>query len=167
MMQLSCVIGLEMDEYVNLVEKKIRKKGNMISTWRSAVRQQKVGDEMAELLVQGNMRIKGFLLSRAFGWTVPVWETLAVVFCNRGKDKASIEHLKKLIADTRKYMIDNEIKWSWLVYVTNSGFSDEVATYARTLMKKEIGIMLVDLPSKAFVHNMAPQNKFGIKVFKP
>jgi hypothetical protein len=34
-------------------------------------------------------------------------------------------------------------------------------------MKKEIGIMLVDLPTKTFVYNMAPQNKFGIKVFKP
>jgi len=158
---------LEIDEYLNVIEKKIRKKGAMISSWRPVMRGQDVAGSKAELLSQGNMRVKGFLLSRAFGWTTPDWETLAVVFSNRGNDSTSIDMLKKLIANTEKYMSENEIKWSWLVYVTNSGFDKEVATFAKTLMKKEIGIMLVDLPSKSFVYNMAPQNKFGIKVFKP
>jgi hypothetical protein len=156
-----------MDEYVSMVEKKIRKKGKMISTWRSSVRQQKVGNETAELLVQGNMRVKGFLISRAFGWTTPDWETLAVVFCNRSNEDTSIERLKNLVTSTERYMSENEIKWTWLVYVTNSGFDQDTATFAKTLAKREVGIMLVDLPTKSFVYNMAPQNKYGIKVFKP
>ncbi len=158
---------MEIDEYVNMVEKKIRKRGNTISTWYSTMRQEKIGREKAELLVRGNMRVKGFLLSRAWGWTTPDWETLAVVFCNKGEEKPSVEQVKSLITSTESYMSKNNIKWSWLVWVTNAGFDDEVRTFARTLMKKEIGIMLVDLPTKAFVYNMAPQNKFGIKVFKP
>lgn len=158
---------MEMDDYLKMVEKKIRSKGNTISTWRAVMRGQDVGGSKAELLSQGNMRVKGVLLSRAFGWTTPDWETLAVVFCNKGTEDTSIETLKKLIANTEKYMSENEIRWTWLVYVTNSGFDEEVATFAKTLMKKEIGIMLVDLPTKSFVYNMAPQNKFGIRVFKP
>jgi hypothetical protein len=160
-------MDLEIDEYVNMVEKKIRKRGNMISTWRSTVRQEKVGDEVADLLIQGNMRIKGFLMSRAFGWTTPDWETLAVVFSHKRREKASAVQLKKLVKNTESYMSQNDIKWSWLVYVTNGGFDDEATIFAKSLAKKEVGIMLVDLPTGTFVYNMAPQNRYGIKIFRP
>jgi hypothetical protein len=158
---------LNIDEYLDNVEKKIPKRGHVISTWYSSKRRQNVGDVTADLLARGNMAVKGKLLSRMWAWTAPAWETLAVVFCNRGKGNASVDELKKLVANTEKYMSENNIKWSWLTFVSETGFDSETVDFARASLKKEVGIMLVDLPSKAFIYNKAPQNKYGSKVFKP
>jgi hypothetical protein len=156
-----------MDEYLDNVEKKIPKKGHVISSWYSSKRRQNVGDATADLLVRGNMAVKGKLLSRMWSWAAPAWETLAVVFCNRGEGNASVEQLKRLLTNTEKYMSENNIKWSWLAYVSETGFDSETASFTRASLKKEIGIMLVDLPSKTFVYNRAPQNRYGVRVFKP
>jgi hypothetical protein len=156
-----------MDEYLDYVEKKISKRGHIISSWYSFKRRENIGDATADLLVRGNMAVKGKLLSRMWAWAAPAWETLAVVFCNRGKVNTSVEQLKKLLTNTDRYMSENNIKWSWLTYVSETGFDTETTSFARASLKKEIGIMLVDLPSKTFVYNRAPQNRYGVKVFKP
>jgi hypothetical protein len=156
-----------MEEYLDMVEKKISKRGSVISSWYSFKREQDIGGATADLLARGNMGVKGKLLSRMWAWAAPKWETLAVVFCNRSKENASAEQLKKLLENTEKYMSENDIKWSWLTYVSETGFDSETESFVRARFKKETGIMLVDLPSKTFVYNSAPQNRYGTKVFKP
>jgi len=158
---------LKIDEYVAIVEKKITKKGSIISTWYSFSKNAKVGDVKADLLVRGNMYVKGFVISRMFSWMGPRWETLAVVFSHRGQEKASTPQLTKLITTTERYMSANDIKWSWLVYVSETGFEDKVVEFVKARLKREIGIWLVDLPSRDFICNDVLVNKYGKRVFKP
>jgi hypothetical protein len=165
--QKSCVELLKIDEYLPLVEKKIFKKGKVISTWYTSARKQRVGVVTADLLVRGNMAVKGFLLSRAWSWTTPRWETLAVVFAHRKPEKASRDQLEKLVAETEKYMLKNYIKWSWLVYVSESGFEDETVDFTTSRLKREIGILLVDLSSNNLTYNKVLVSKYGLRVFKP
>jgi hypothetical protein len=165
--RIGCVKSLKISEYINMVERKIFRKGAMISSWRPSSRRVNVAGVKADLLVRGNMAVKGFLFSRMWSWTVPRWETLAVVFSHRENEKAPPSQLAKLITSTEKYMSENDIKWSWLVYVSESGFQDETVELVKSRLKKEIGIMLVDLASRDFAYNRVLVNKYGIRVFKP
>nr|MDO8098837.1 hypothetical protein [Candidatus Njordarchaeota archaeon] len=158
---------MKIDEYMAMAEKRIFKKGSLISSWYASSKKEKIGEIRADLLVRGNMAVKGFLLSRAWSWTTPRWETLAVVFSNREGEKASPDQLKKLITETEKYMSKNYIKWSWLVYVSEVGFKDETVNFVKSRLKKEIGIMLVDLSSNSLACNHVLVNKYGTRVFKP
>jgi len=158
---------LKIDEYVAMVEKKVIKKGSAISSWYSSSKGTKVGDVKADLLVRGNMGVKGFVFSRMWSWMAPRWETLAVVFSHRGQEKASRQQLTKLVASTERYMSVNNIKWSWLVYVSETGFEDEAIEFVKARLKREIGIWLVDLPPRYFICNNVLVNKYGKRVFKP
>jgi hypothetical protein len=150
-----------------MVEKKIFKKGMVISSWYTSSRKQRVGSVTADLLVRGNMAVKGFLLSRAWSWTTPRWETLAAVFAYREQEKAPRDRLERLVAETEKYMSKNYIKWSWLVYVSETGFQDDTVNFATSRLKREIGILLVDLSSNNLTYNKVLVSKYGIRVFKP
>jgi hypothetical protein len=138
-----------------------------ISTWYSSSRNVDVGGVKADLLVRGNMGVKGFILSRMWSWTAPKWETLAVVSSHRGNGKAPSDKLRKLVASVERYMSDNHITWSWLVYVSQTGFDDETIRFTEGRLKKDVGIMLIDPNSKQFYFNKVLVNRQGKRVFKP
>jgi hypothetical protein len=158
---------MDIEEYIDFAEKRIHRKGMSISSWYSSSRGNDIGGVKTDLLVRGNMRVKGFVFSRMWSWTAPKWETLAVVFSYRGTGKASAEKLKKLVVGAEKYMSENDITWSWLVYVSKTGFDVETIAFAEGHLKKETGIMLVDLSSKQFYSNKVLVSKHGARVFKP
>jgi hypothetical protein len=163
---LFLVESMRIDEYLDKVEKRIYSKGKLLSTWYSSSRQARLGEAKADLLVRGNMAVKGFLLSRIGRVAVPAWETLAVVFSPRGEDNPSVQQLEKMVASTEQYMSKNSIKWSWLAYVSEKGFDTVTIDFVRNRLKKEIGIMLIDLSSKSFVCNNVKVNQYGKRVFK-
>ena len=155
------------DEYIDFAQKRIFKKGMTISSWYTSSRGQKLGDVKTDLLARGNMAVKGLLLSRMWSWTSPKWETLAVVFSHGGTEKAPLDQLKKIVSAAESYMTDNDIKWSWIVYASESGFDDSVVDFVRNRLKREMGIMLVDLSSEKLVCNNVLVSKHGARVFKP
>ncbi|WXG44198.1 MAG: hypothetical protein WED04_09215 [Promethearchaeati archaeon SRVP18_Atabeyarchaeia-1] len=158
---------MNIDEYINFAEKRIFSKGKAISSWYSSSRDQKVGDVKVDLLARGNMAVKGVLLSRMWSWTAPRWETLALVLSHRGGGRAPVEQLRNLVAAAESYMADNEIKWSWIVYVSESGFEEGVVSLLKAQAKRETGIMLLDLPSKRLLCNNSLVSRHGARVFRP
>jgi hypothetical protein len=158
---------LNIEEYIDFAEKRIFKKGMTISSWYTSSRDEKIGGVKVDLLARGNMAVKGFLLSRMWSWTAPHWETLALVLSHRGSGKAPADKLEKLVAATQSYVTSNDIKWSWIVYVSEAGFEEEAADFIRRQAKKETGIMLVDLSTRKLLCNSSIVSKHGARVFKP
>jgi hypothetical protein len=156
-----------LDEYIDFAEKRIFKKGMTISSWYTSSRDENVGGTKVDLLARGNMAVKGFLLSRMWSWTAPHWETLALVLSHRGTAKAQVGQLRNLVAAAENYMNSNDIKWSWIVYVSEVGFDDAAASFVKTQAKKETGIILVDLSSGKLLCNNSLVSKHGARVFKP
>jgi hypothetical protein len=158
---------LNIDEYIDFAQKRIFKKGMTISSWYTSSRDEDVGGMKVDLLARGNMAVKGVLLSRMWAWTAPHWETLALVLSHRGSGKAPVSQLRKLLSAAQSYVLGNDIKWSWIVYVSEVGFDDDVVGFVQSQAKRETGIMLVDLSSGKLLCNSSLVSKHGARVFKP
>ena len=110
----------------------------------------RVGDTTFEMLILGNMRPRGFLLSRFFAWlTLPAYG----VACFAYTKDPQLNRLGTQIRSIKRYMKEQDLTWSWFVLPGE----DPLTKRARAVVQKndlrEIGIVLVDLTAQEVVTN--------------
>jgi len=104
-----------------------------------------VGDTAFDMLILGNTRPRGFLLSRFFSWIVlPNYP----VACFAYSDDPDLKRLSPSLKAIAEYRAKEEMPWAWLVIVNEGPFSRRAQATVEKNDTKEIGIALVDLASQ-------------------
>ena len=98
-----------------------------------------------DVLIHGNTRPKGFLLSRIFA-------TLAMpaygVACFVSAEDPQLKRLGALTGSIKRYMEEQELTWSWLVLPAEGPFTKRARAAVQKNDLREIGIALVDLAAQ-------------------
>jgi len=104
-----------------------------------------VGDTAFDMVILGNTRPRGFLLSRFFSWVaLPNYP----VACFAYSDDPDLKRLSPSLKAIAEYREKEEMPWAWLVIVNEGPFSRRAKALVEKNDAKEIGVALVDLASQ-------------------
>ena len=104
-----------------------------------------VADTAFDMVILGNTRPRGFLLSRFFSWVaLPNYP----VACFAYSDDPELKRLPPSLKAIAEYREKEEMPWAWLVIVNEGPFSRRAKALVEKDDTKEIGIALVDLASQ-------------------
>jgi hypothetical protein len=156
------------EEQITKLEKTLMGgRGRWIADFTESHKNFRVNDIEFDVLIEGNTRMKGFLLSRLFSFLLnPNYSVSCFILSTKSVRKLDQNFLKKALAAIRSYMKKNEIKWSWLFI-----FSTEKMQNLRNIIQKiddqTIGIAFVDINSKEIFHSnsyLGKQAKRFVKI---
>jgi hypothetical protein len=101
-----------------------------------------VGAITFEMVILGNTRPKGFLLSRFFAsMALPAYR----VACFVASEDPDVRRLGALTKSIGRQMKEQDLAWSWLVLPRTDHFSERAKAAVQKNDMREIGIALVDL----------------------
>jgi hypothetical protein len=156
------------DEHMAKLEEGLMSgRGRWIADFNESHRNVRIGDIEFDMLIKGNTRMKGFLLSRLFSFLLnPNYSVSCFILSTKSARKLDQSSLRKVLASIRSYMKKKEIKWSWLFI-----FSTEKAQSLENIIQKiddqTIGVVLVDINSKEMFHSnsyLGKQAKRFVKI---
>ena len=110
----------------------------------------RVGTITFDMLILGNTRPKGFLLSRIFAWTTLPAHRVA---CFVHSEDPELKRLGALTKSVGRYMNEQELAWSWLVLLGESSFATRAKAAVQKNNLREVGIALVDLSAQDVIIN--------------
>ncbi len=110
----------------------------------------RVGNTNFDMVILGNTRPRGFLLSRFFAWlTLPAYRVACFVY----SEDQQLKHLGTLIKSIKDFMEEQEMTWSWLVLTREGSFTRKATAGIQKNNSHEIGIALVDLEANEMITN--------------
>ena len=123
-------------------------RGRWIADFTESFRNWNVRDVTFDAFIQGNTRMKGFLLSRLFSTTVnPNYQVgCYIISTDRAKD-IDRKSLLKMLHAVRASMKENEMKWAWL-FILCAKAADFQKKLVESIRDQSIGIALLDVDSK-------------------
>lgn len=126
-------------------------KGRWIADFTESFRNWNLGDITFDAFIQGNTRMKGFLLSRLFSATVnPNYQVgCYIISANRVKE-VDRKSLMKMLYAVRASMKENEMKWAWL-FILCAKAADFQRKLVESIKDQSVGIALVEVDSKNIV----------------
>ena len=103
-----------------------------------------------EMKISGGMRLKGFALSRlASALLMPNYHAACFAY----PDDPGLKRLPIMLKAVRRYMKDQDIKWSWVVIPCESAFSPQAMASMEKNEVHDLGIALVNLHTQEIVTN--------------
>ena len=124
--------------------------GRWIADFKESFWDFRVGNITFDMLILGNTRPKGFLLSRIFArLTLPAHR----VACFVRSEDPELEHLGTLTKSVGRYMKEQDLTWSWLVLPGESRFAKRAKAAVQKNNLREVGIALVDLSAQEVITN--------------
>ena len=124
--------------------------GRWLADFKESFWDFRVGNITFDMLILGNTRPRGFLLSRAFAWlTLPAHR----VACFVRSEDPELKRLGALTKSVGRYMKEQELAWSWLVLPGVSSFSARAKAAVQKNNLREVGIALVDLSAQEVIIN--------------
>ncbi len=160
---------MEIEEYLNKVEKRILEKGKVVSFWYESQRNLDLGMVKADLAIKGNMRrTGGFLAKMSAAMTVPDWDTGAIFFTEKTREP-KVSSIQRFLHAAKLYMAKEDMTWAWLGILSEYGFSERSIDFVKRYLKREIAIFLIDLKNDQIMTRDAkdPVAKNGIKILDP
>jgi hypothetical protein len=156
------------EEHMTKLEKTLMGgRGRWIADFNESHKNFRIGDIKFDVLIEGNTRMKGFVLSRLFSFLLnPNYSVSCFILSTKSVRKLDQNSLRKVLAAIRSYMKKKEIKWSWLFI-----FSTEKMQSLRNMIQKmddqTIGVAFVDINSKEIFHSnsyLGKQAKRFVKI---
>ncbi|MFQ6001870.1 MAG: hypothetical protein ACE5LG_09435 [Anaerolineae bacterium] len=143
---------METEEYLLKLERNLMiGGGRWVADFTESFREHKIGGVTFGMVVRGNTRGKGFLLSRLVNFfLLPNYLVACFVYPAKEMKKKTLDRLLKAM---ESYMEDNNLTWSWLVIPKEGPFSKESKRVVERIAQREIGIALVDLNSQEITTN--------------
>ena len=109
-----------------------------------------VGNTTFDMMILGNTRSRGFLLSRFFAWlTLPAYRVACFVYSG----DTQLKYLATLTKSIKGFMEERGMTWSWLVLTGEDSFTRKAKAGIQNNDSHEIGIALVDLASQEVITN--------------
>jgi len=140
----------QIEDYLLHLEKNLMT-GNArwVADFTESFRAFKINDVNFDMVVRGNTRGKGFLLSKLFAYTaLPNYQVVCLVFNSNQFKQFERRSLNTVLDAVKSYMKENELKWSWLIIAQKGAFSEAIKNVVSSLAIQEVGVALVDVDSK-------------------
>ncbi len=94
--------------------------GRWVADFNESFRDLRVGETQYDMVLEGNMRPKGFLVSRFFAWiAMPAHQAACFVI----QSDANASRVATMRKDIKDYMGERDLSWSWLVLLRSGPFS--------------------------------------------
>lgn len=159
---------MTVEEHVTRLEKTLMTgRGGWIADFNESSRNLKINDVVFDAVIEGNTRMKGFLLSRLFSFLLnPNYSVSCFVLSSRSVRKLDQEFLQKVLSAVRTYMKRMEIKWSWL-FIFSTEKTQRLKHTVERIDNQNLGIVLADINSKEIFHSnsyLGKQAKRFIKI---
>jgi len=126
-------------------------------------RDYKVDDTTFAIYAKGNTRNKGLFLSRFFAWTVLPNYPVSLFCVDEGKNLLSTERLRVRMDTVIKVIDRDELKWAWLVVLSNRALSPQIVSFVSRYDRKELGLAVASTTSKQIVFS---NNQVGRSIGK-
>jgi len=123
-------------------------RGRWIADFTESFRNWNVRDVTFDAFIQGNTRMKGFLLSRLFSATInPNYQVGCYMVSADKAKEIDRKSLTKMLHAIRASMKENEMKWAWL-FILCAKAADFQKKLVESIRDQSIGIALLDVDSK-------------------
>lgn len=124
--------------------------GRWIAEFNESFWNFRVGKVTFDMMILGNTRSRGFLLSRFFAWlTLPAYR----VACFVHSEDTQLKNLSTLTKSIKGFMEEQGMTWSWLVLTGENSFTRKAKVGIQHNDSHEIGIALVDLAAQEVITN--------------
>lgn len=116
-------------------------------------RDYKIYDTIFAIYAKGNTRNKGLFLSRFFAWTVLPNYHVSLFCVDEGKTLLSTEKLRGWMDTVTKVIDRDELKWAWLVVLSDRDLSAQIVSFVSRYDRKELGLAVASTTSKQIVQS--------------
>jgi hypothetical protein len=142
------------EEHITKLEKTLMAgRGRWIADFTEAQRNIKINDIEFDALIEGNTRMKGFVLSRLFSYLLnPNYSVSCFILSTKSARKLDQKFLQKVLATIKSYMKNKEIKWSWL-FIFSSEKMQDLKNRIQKIEDQTIGVALIDINSREIFHS--------------
>jgi len=147
-------VPVTIDEHITALEKTlISGRGRWIADFNESKRNYRMNDIMFDALIEGNTRMKGFLLSRLFSFLLnPNYSVSCFVLSTKTSIRLDHKFLTKVLSTIKSYMKENEVKWSWL-FIFSDGKAKDLKRTVQKIDDQTIGVALIDVNMREIVHS--------------
>jgi len=145
---------LTVEEHIAKLEKVLMTgRGRWIADFNESKRNFKINDIEFDALIEGNTRMKGFLLSRLFSFLLnPNYSVSCFVLSTKPARKSDQKFIIRVLATIKSYMKNKEVKWSWL-FVFSTEKMQNLKNIIQKIDDKTIGVALIDINSREIFHS--------------
>lgn len=138
----------------NIENQLIKGRGKWIAEFNESFINYPLGNFVFPLVVRGQTRSKGFLLSRLFAYlSMPNYLVSCFVYPSEINSYLKKEKLEILLGEISKMMKKNNVKWSWLIIPKEGEFNQRIIKWVEKNDLSNIGIALVNINTKNILTN--------------
>jgi hypothetical protein len=154
---------------VDLFESRLIRGGTrLIADLTEFFRDYRVDDTTFAIYARGSTRNKGFLLSRFFAWTVLPNYSVSLFCFDGGSTFLTTEKVRKCVDTVTRITMDEDLKWAWLVFMSDRELPPSIVSFISRYDKKELGLAAASASSRQVVlsnnqvgRSIGRQLKFG------
>lgn len=145
------VLELKLDALLERFEREILSgRARWIADLSESFRDYKLNGDSFDLMVRGQTRPSGFLLSRFFAWTVlPNYRVSLYVKTIKNSMNFSQSKLSELRRIIKNEMERHDMKWAWLVLFFENDAPSEVQSSIEGYDRADVGIGSISVSSGA------------------
>jgi len=146
---------IDLRNFIDKIENQlIRGRGKWVAEFNESFINYSLGDFVFPLVVRGQTRSKGFLLSRLFAYfSMPNYLVSCFVYPSEINSYIKKEKLEILLREISKMMKKNNVKWSWLIIPKEGEFEQRLIKWVEKNDLSNLGIALVNLNTKNILTN--------------
>ncbi len=121
-------------------------RASWIADLNESMREYKISGENFPLVARGNTRPKGFLLSRFVAFTMmPDYRVCLYADEARGSGNDAKSRLMRLIRIIETQRDEKDIKWSWLLLVSEHGAPETLVKTIESFGNKDVGVGCIEM----------------------
>lgn len=124
--------------------------GRWVADFTESFWEHPVGGLTFDMVLTGQMRARGFLLSRFVSWLLmPNYQAACFVY----SQDPELKRLGNTLKAIKGFLRERELDWCWLVIPQEGAFSSHAKATVERDASQEMGIALVDLSSQEITSN--------------
>jgi len=141
-------------DIVDSVEKQLMKgKGRWVADFKESFREYRTHGLTFDVLVRGDTRVRGFLLSRFFSFVLnPNYEVACFILSLESGERLDEKSVARYLKVIKSVMKEQKIDWSWFL-VVGRRFGGGVKKAVAGLSDRALGVALVDAESHEMVNS--------------
>jgi hypothetical protein len=147
------------------LEKELLKgKARWLANFNESFENYRVNDVTFDIFIQGNTRVKGFLLSRFFSYILlPNYVVGCYMYSSERRLNRSIA--RKILLAAKSSMEKNEMKWIWLILICDQ-IDSEARDYVEKVSDQGLAVVAVETDSRMITSSKNFLGRQARKFFK-
>jgi len=141
-------------DIVDSVEKQLMKgKGRWVADFKESFREYRTHGLTFDVLVRGDTKVKGFMLSRLFSYMLnPNYQVACFILSLDSGERLDEKSLARYLTAIKSFMKEEKVDWSWFLMVGRR-FGGGVKKAVAGLSDRALGVALVDPESREMVNS--------------